>query len=351
MRKQLLCLSLAILFLVSGCSPSSTLDKSSDITTTATNVSTMASANESTDGSTANTTTASASTTTGETIIATDTTTSHTSTTKAPSTVHTAQTSTTTIIHTTATSVTLAEQIVFRATVRENLQNKTVANVLLTVFTGNSDTPAGSAVTDANGVALITITKATAYRVTISNLPTGYVANAEYRFSSNVVNVTIRKVAVQNEEDHSEAQYEVGQKMTDFSLTDSDSKNHRLSQLLKEKKLIILDFWFANCAPCKSEFPYFEAATRKYSEEISLLAVNPIDSDKAITQLREQLGSAYGSALTFPMLRDTCNLYKGFGVTAYPTTVFIDSNGVILDIHVGAYPSEAAFFAAIEQYL
>ena len=109
--------------------------------------------------------------------------------------------------------------------------------------------------------------------------------------------------------------------------------------------MVVLDFWYTTCEPCKSEFPYFEAVANKYSDKMTLLAIDPIDSVNSITRLRNQLN------VTFPMMRDTCNLYKGFDVYTYPTTVFIDSSGTIVDIHVGAYESEMAFLTAVKRYI
>ena len=141
------------------------------------------------------------------------------------------------------------------------------------------------------------------------------------------------------------AQYAVGKKMTNFTLTDTDGNAYKLYDLLKEKQLVVLDFWYTTCEPCKSEFPFFEAVANKYSSKMQLLAVDPIDSVSAITRLRQELN------VTFPMMKDTCNLYLGFGVYTYPTTIFIDSNGIIMDIHIGAYESEMAFLAAVERYI
>ena len=90
---------------------------------------------------------------------------------------------------------------------------------------------------------------------------------------------------------------------------------------------------------------------QKYGDKISLLAINPINDNQAMLALRQQLNASPKTAVSFPMLKDTCNLHRGFAVSAYPTTVFIDSNGVIMHIHLGAYASEEAFLAAVERYL
>ena len=250
----------------------------------------------------------------------------------------------------TAGTTTAPTLVTFTATVR-NDQRQTVSGVTVTVWADN-DTLLGHGVTDSKGVARFTlISKSTSYRVKLSGLPTGYAADAEYRFTSTTVNITIKKTAVQNEKDHSQAQYDEGRKMTDFSLTDIDGNTYRLSELLAQKQLIILDFWYTTCEPCKMEFPYFESAVQKYGDKMALLAINPINDERAMRTLRQQLNASDKTAISFPMMKDTCNLYLGFAVTSYPVTVFIDSNGIILDIHQGAYTSEKDFLAAIERYL
>ena len=83
----------------------------------------------------------------------------------------------------------------------------------------------------------------------------------------------------------------------------------------RPKQLVILDFWYTTCEPCKMEFPYFESALQKYGDKISLLAINPINDNRAMAALRQQLNASSATAVTFPMLKDTCNLYLGFDVT------------------------------------
>ena len=360
MRIKMLCLSVAILFLLSGCGTQTNEQTSLDsattsaATTTTITTSTIASTTNNTAETTSPATESSATASNGESIATESSQTSHvaTSATTTASSTNATQTATTTTSSTvTATSSTTPETITFKATVRENSQNKTVSGVTVTVYTNGNDTPVGSAVTDQSGVARISMTKANSYRVVLSNLPAGYEANEDYRFSANTVNITIRKAAVQNEADHSQAQYAVGKKMTNFTLTDTDGNIYTLYDLLKEKQLVVLDFWYTSCEPCKMEFPYFEAAVQKYGNKMQLLAIDPIDTVSAITRLRDQLNANSKTAVTFPMLRDTCKLYLGFSVSTYPTTVFIDANGVIVDIHIGAYPSESAFCSAVERYI
>ena len=72
--------------------------------------------------------------------------------------------------------------------------------------------------------------------------------------------------------------------------------------------------------------------TQKY-DNIQLLALDPFDSKASISHFKDQNG------YTFPMISETIGLAEGFGITGYPTTVFIGSNGQILSIITGAFPS------------
>jgi thioredoxin-related protein len=62
-------------------------------------------------------------------------------------------------------------------------------------------------------------------------------------------------------------------------------------------------------------------------------------------ELRQQMG------VTFPMIRENIGFKEGFGMTMYPTTVFIDRTGKILKIDVGGYKSEQELIDIIERYL
>ncbi len=354
MCKRILCLCVAILLLLCGCNNPTTDPQTNDstistITNTLITTTTASTTIKSAEHTVTTTTDSTGASNSNHPVTTNSSATKHTSstTTQTGKTTSAITTGDTTVSTSPSASVvpTTRPNTTFTATVR-NDQQQTISDVTVTVWASN-DVMIGRGVTDDRGIARITLADypVHSYRVTLGNLPTGYEANAEYIFSSQTVNITIRKAAVQNEADHSQAQYEAGKKMTNFTLTDTDGNAYKLYDLLKEKQLVVLDFWYTTCEPCKSEFPFFEAVANKYSSEMKLLAIDPIDSVSAITRLRQELN------VTFPMMKDTCNLYLGFDVYTYPTTVFIDANGMIMDIHVGAYESEMAFLTAVERYI
>lgn len=231
----------------------------------------------------------------------------------------------------------------FVATVRSD-EGVVLPGITVTVRTASQS---GNAVTDKNGVATIPLSLGSSrYTVELYNVPEGYQAQESYSYTSAQVTINLKSLPVRTDpNDHSKARYEEGDKMMDFTVTDVDGRTYQLSQLLKENKLIILDFWYVSCNPCKKEFPYFETALEAYGDDVVLLAVDPFYSAEDIRQLRDEM------ELSFPVFQDPLGLSGGFRVESYPTTVFIDSTGTIRKIHRGAFSDEAAFLKAVAAYL
>lgn len=234
-----------------------------------------------------------------------------------------------------------SKEVTYTVTIRSD-KGAAVEGVTVAVYNGGLN-PAAIGTTNAKGVATMTIMSADSYRVVLSNVPAGLAAKESYTFKSTRVNINLSTVSVISPTDHSQANYKLGSIMGDFTLTDTDGNSYTLSQLLQEKDLVILNFWFVNCGPCKAEFPYFEAIHNSY-DNVQLLTMNHIDSQESIIALREQMG------VTFPMISENIGFQQGFGIYAYPTTVFIDSTGKILKIQVGDFKSQAELESWIEQF-
>lgn len=232
----------------------------------------------------------------------------------------------------------------FIATVRSD-EGVPLSGITVTVHTEASVT--GSAVTGNNGIATIALSAGSyQYTVKLSGVPEGYEVKESYSFTSAQVTFNLKTQPVRSDpNDHSKARYREGDKIMEFSITDVDGRTYQLSQLLREKKLIILDFWYVACNPCKTEFPYFEEALKAYGDDIVILAVDPFYAAEDIRKLRDEMG------LSFPVFQDPLGLSGGFRVESYPTTVFIDSTGTIRKIHRNAFSDAAAFLRAVAAYL
>lgn len=166
----------------------------------------------------------------------------------------------------------------------------------------------------------------------------GYTYEESYPVSASGTVITL--VSKLQEEGHSGVSYELGDIMHDFTMTDSDGNKQTLSEILKTKKAVVLNFWYVDCSWCVEEFPDILAAYEtvideetgaQYKDVIEVLAIDP--SSDTIASIRS-FKNGYG--LTFPMGKDPDGVAAAFGVSAYPTTVIVDRYGMVSVMHSGA---------------
>lgn len=206
---------------------------------------------------------------------------------------------------------------------------------------------AGSAVSAAGKISFTLKNHTGSYKLVLTKVPEGYRSQkTDYIYRSDSGAIVLEAVAVIRPDDHSKADYKVGSVMGDFTVTDVDGKSYQLSRLLREKKLVILNFWYCTCVPCKAEFPYFNSIYQRYGQELEILALNHFDSESQIRQLRDEM------SLIFPLARENLGMQKGFGIQSYPVSVFLGPEGRILHIqkNVG-FQTEQELDALVRQML
>ena len=116
----------------------------------------------------------------------------------------------------------------------------------------------------------------------------------------------------------------------DFTLASTDGESVTLSSL--RGRPVVINFWATWCPPCRAEMPDLERLWLQNNPEgLVVLGVNQGErEDIVVRYARDEVGT------TFPLLLDT-RLEVGalYGVRAFPTTYFVDSDGRIQDIKIG----------------
>lgn len=182
------------------------------------------------------------------------------------------------------------------------------------------------------------------YVAVLENVPEGYTVEEYYTITELETKIVLSG-SMLSMDDVENVVYNLGDMMYDFTITTPDGTSYTLSQLLEEKEAVVLNFWYGNCAPCKREFPFLQAAYEKYSDRIEVLAMNPVDTDPAIVaEIAESLG------LTFPMALVGAEWEQMFQIVGYPTTVIVDRYGMISFIHTGSVTTEGVFEAVFEHF-
>lgn len=134
---------------------------------------------------------------------------------------------------------------------------------------------------------------------------------------------------------------EIGAPAYDFTLQDLDGNAVTLSDL--QGHPVILNFWATWCAPCRIEMPEFQTVYENHPDgDLAIVAVNLDEpADRVTNFFRDDLG------LTFTALLDDGGVIADqYGVFTYPTTYFIDADGVVTAVHRGSLTEKY-----IEDYL
>ncbi len=181
--------------------------------------------------------------------------------------------------------------------------------------------------------------------IVLDKVPAGYKAEDFYEIKDISTSITL-DTELLSEDALSDVKFRLGDVFADMTITDTDGKTYKISELLKEKKAVVLNFWYLSCDPCRAEFPYLNEAYENYKEDIAVIALNPYDgTNETVARYKENL------KLTLPMAAIDYKWHECMGLTAYPETVVIDRYGTIAFIHRGSVTDVETFNQIFEFFL
>lgn len=198
--------------------------------------------------------------------------------------------------------------------------------------------------TDATGTAKISLPEGGQYYISLSGVPKGYALEKHYSFNGTSASITLSSSLVKDA-NLGETTLKLGDVMYDFTVTTPNGTEITLSQMLQEKKMVLLNFWYTSCSWCVTEFPFMEKAYQMYQEDVGILALDPLgESDEAIAAFP----ASQGLSLTFPLAACPTTWANTFGISGYPTSVVVDRYGVIVLVEPGAITSQRPFNSMFE---
>lgn len=197
--------------------------------------------------------------------------------------------------------------------------------------------------TNDNGTATFNLDKNSNYAIVISPVPKGYLAEKSYKFDGTKKDIVISSSLI-TDADISSATLELGDVMYDFTVMKPDGTEIKLSEVLKTKKLVVLNFWYTTCSWCLEEFPLMQELYKDYSDDIEIIALNPMEDNNAVDSFQKQYG------YTFPMAACPASWANTFSVQGYPTSIFIDQYGVICVVESGAITSKRPWVCAFDHF-
>lgn len=109
---------------------------------------------------------------------------------------------------------------------------------------------------------------------------------------------------------------------------------------------VVVNKWASWCAPCRAEFPYFQAQSQKLGKRVAFLGVNSQDNDGDAREFLSEF------PVTYPSYRDgELKIAAEFNaVQAFPTTAFYDRKGKLAYVHQGGYATQQKLADDINRY-
>ena len=119
-----------------------------------------------------------------------------------------------------------------------------------------------------------------------------------------------------------------GDAAPNLDLHDLKGTHHKLQEY--RGKPLVLNFWATWCVPCAAEMPLLNEMQQRYKGRVLFIAAS-VEEDDMKSAVEAFIKKHHGGALTIMMGAELETLHE-FGLAqAMPGTVFIDSEGNIVD--------------------
>lgn len=109
----------------------------------------------------------------------------------------------------------------------------------------------------------------------------------------------------------------------ELAVLDREERVVKLADL--EGKVVLVNFWLAECGPCLVEMPEFDEVYREHRDAgFEVLAVNMGQDEETIREVRRKLDVSY------PLVSDTLKITtQRYGVVSAPTSFLVDREGLV----------------------
>ena len=119
-----------------------------------------------------------------------------------------------------------------------------------------------------------------------------------------------------------------------FLLTDLDGQP--ISTAAYRGKVVLINFWATWCPPCNEEIPEMIDLANKYKDTLQIIGISMDDDPPS-----QVLAFARAKKMNYPIVMGSDKLSEEYGgVEALPTTFVLDTQGRVVQKHMGVYPPE-----------
>jgi len=116
--------------------------------------------------------------------------------------------------------------------------------------------------------------------------------------------------------------FTTGKEISGFNERDIDGNKWKLKNL--KGRIVVLNFWFINCPPCRQEMPELNRVVEQYKEDSSVVFISFCLDDKS--SIKDFLET---SPFNYKIVAEARYISQQYGVTSYPTHVVLDKEGKV----------------------
>ena len=103
-----------------------------------------------------------------------------------------------------------------------------------------------------------------------------------------------------------------------------DMNGNKISEKSLEGKILVLNYWFINCPPCRSEIPELNKLVEQYKDDSTIVFVAVgLDDKSSIKQFLKT------NPYNYQIIDEGRYIAKENNVSGYPTNVIVDNNGKV----------------------
>ncbi len=124
-----------------------------------------------------------------------------------------------------------------------------------------------------------------------------------------------------------ESSFKKGDELANFELSDMNGQVVKLNDL--RGKVVLINFWFINCPPCRAEMPDLNELKTEYAnKDVEFIGIT-FDQKSNVEAFLKTL------PFEFQIIPDAQKIIGEYGIMGFPTSVVLDKNGKIVNSKMG----------------
>lgn len=117
-------------------------------------------------------------------------------------------------------------------------------------------------------------------------------------------------------------------------------------------KVLVVNFWYSQCAPCRVEAPRLEKAYQEFAgKDVAFLGINIYDQAESSLSFSKNYGVTYPSLIAIDDSKVKLAFASAAPLTAVPVTLVLDKQGRVMARIVGELPDASILTALVRDGL